>query len=148
MVSVYELGYQECAKAYVFRGTKYVGPQQVAGALGLGEQRAASAQQNSAGGAARFMQPVSECFDSLTDILTELQGKVTKAALENRIPEMKKVEILREIRYIEESMFQQFVSVAAFLKRQEKAGVVEKEKKKKGVGGGLEDVEGVCKVVV
>jgi protein transport protein SEC23 len=85
MVNVYELGYEACAKAYCFRGDKNpVTPAQIqtllSGASASGGQPAAAAkgggaqgQAQAARGAARFLMPVSECFDSFYTILEELQ---------------------------------------------------------------------------
>ena len=68
-VQIHELGYQECSKAYVFRGSKEVTAQQVQEMLGLA--RAATPQQTAAGQqqappSSRFMQTVAECDYALT----------------------------------------------------------------------------------
>ncbi|POV95408.1 hypothetical protein PSTT_16264 [Puccinia striiformis] len=78
MTQVHELGYAECPKSFVFRGTKDYSPKQIQDMLGLGGQamnRApnapmpAPAQQ----GTARFLLPVQQVEFSLTGILEQLQ---------------------------------------------------------------------------
>ncbi|KAI8322648.1 putative SEC23-component of COPII coat of ER-golgi vesicle [Martensiomyces pterosporus] len=80
MVQVHELGYQDCPKSYVFRGTKEYNAKQVQEMLGIGssirnqpgaQPQAQQAQQ--AYGADRFMQPVEQCEFTLTSILEQLQ---------------------------------------------------------------------------
>jgi protein transport protein SEC23 len=75
---VHELGYAECPKSFVFRGTKDYSPKQIQDMLGLGGQamnRApnapmpAPAQQ----GTTRFLLPVQQVEFSLTGILEQLQ---------------------------------------------------------------------------
>eukprot|EP00899_Mesostigma_viride_P022815 jgi/Mesvir1/3718/Mv14997-RA.3 len=87
-VHVHELGFSECAKAYVFRGQKELTKQQVQDALGLGARgaaaQAARAAQQAAGGGSghgapgkvghgRFLLPVSQCEFQLQGVLDELQ---------------------------------------------------------------------------
>eukprot|EP01137_Pigoraptor_chileana_P023714 Opistho-2@90474 len=87
-VQVHELGYSECAKSYVFRGTKEFTAQQIQDLLNLnpspqaGGQRPAqqqpgqppqAAQQPPPFAGARFLQPVQECDMALTGIIEELQ---------------------------------------------------------------------------
>ena len=81
MVQVHELGFTECPKSYVFKGTKDYEPQQVQELLGLsrgvvgaapvpgmaGSAAAAAAASN------RFLLPVSECSTVLESILEDLQ---------------------------------------------------------------------------
>jgi protein transport protein SEC23 len=76
--SVHELGYAECAKAFVFRGGKEYQPKQIQDMLGLsqGAVRAAPRQGQSSApqafGAARFLLPVSQCELQLTSILENI----------------------------------------------------------------------------
>ena len=71
-MNVYELGYETCAKAFTFKGDKAaVTPAQINQLLqqpGQGAQQASAANK-----AARFLLPVSDCFDSFYSILEELQ---------------------------------------------------------------------------
>lgn len=77
-VHVYELGFTECTKCYVFRGAKEYTSTQIVDQLGL---RAPQAQARAAGGAAapppapsrRFLMPLSECEFNVTTALEELQ---------------------------------------------------------------------------
>ncbi|WBW75223.1 COPII cargo receptor subunit Sec23a [Schizosaccharomyces osmophilus] len=82
MVDVYELGYTECSKSYVFRGSKDYSSKQVQEMLGLPVSSAAAAapialQQARAvsGGitASRFLLPIQQCEFQLTSILEQLQ---------------------------------------------------------------------------
>ncbi|KAG1685289.1 Protein transport protein Sec23A [Nymphon striatum] len=85
MVQVHELGSNGCSKSYVFRGTKDLTAKQVQDMLGLGkhaqaqqfpqQQRpgAPQPQQQPSLPTNRFLQPVSKCDMSLTDLLGELQ---------------------------------------------------------------------------
>jgi len=74
-VQVHELGFAECAKSYVFRGSKEHTPEAVCEQLGLprrGRAAPPGAQQPDAA-AARFLLPLSECEFALTSALEELQ---------------------------------------------------------------------------
>ena len=77
MINIYELGYEACAKAFTFRGDKNpVTPQQIASLLQQAGGAAGGAKGQGAAatrGAARFLLPVAECFDSFYTILEELQ---------------------------------------------------------------------------
>eukprot|EP00163_Fabomonas_tropica_P005041 TRINITY_DN1449_c0_g1_i1.p1 TRINITY_DN1449_c0_g1~~TRINITY_DN1449_c0_g1_i1.p1 ORF type:complete len:739 (-),score=224.20 TRINITY_DN1449_c0_g1_i1:330-2546(-) len=90
MVQVHELGFSECPKSYVFRGSRDYTAQAVQDMLGLrlgvgglqpGAQHPGAQQQGQQGqqgqapvtGAYRFLQPVSECEFTLTSVLEELQ---------------------------------------------------------------------------
>lgn len=81
MVQLYELGYSECPKSYVFRGTKDYTTQSIQELLGLvprGANKPAGQPTpmpaNSIGsGMARFIQPIQQCEFVLTSILEELQ---------------------------------------------------------------------------
>ena len=78
---VHELGYTECAKSYVFRGTKDYTTKQVQEMLGLtggaprpGVQPApAGRAPQQMGPAARFLLPVSQCEYQLQSVLEQLQ---------------------------------------------------------------------------
>ncbi|ORY03608.1 putative SEC23 [Basidiobolus meristosporus CBS 931.73] len=78
MAQVYELGYAECAKSFVFRGTKDYNAKQIQEMLGLSgvagkplPHQPGRPQNNL--GASRFLLPVSECEFTLTSILEQLQ---------------------------------------------------------------------------
>ncbi|KAF2280581.1 transport protein-like protein sec23 [Westerdykella ornata] len=82
MAQVHELGYTECAKSYVFRGSKDYTSKQVQEMLGLGTmgpRPGAVPQQPGrppvipAGAGARFLLPVSQCEFQLTNVLEQLQ---------------------------------------------------------------------------
>lgn len=65
------LGFLECPKAYVFKGSKAVAPQEVQQQLGLVSRD----PRGGAGGVAarRFLLPVAECEYAFNAILAELQ---------------------------------------------------------------------------
>lgn len=83
------LGTEGCSKSYVFRGTKDLTAKQIQEMLGIGRGGAApqpqmrpnqpgqqpqqQQQQQPQPAAARFLQPVSKCDMSLTDLIGELQ---------------------------------------------------------------------------
>ncbi|EEB07454.1 GTPase activating protein Sec23a [Schizosaccharomyces japonicus yFS275] len=79
-VSVYELGYTECAKSYVFRGTKEYTSKNIQEMLGLpasgvhasGPGVPPMAFQGSAA-ISRFLLPIQQCEFQLTNILEQLQ---------------------------------------------------------------------------
>ncbi|KAJ1966274.1 GTPase-activating protein S23 [Dipsacomyces acuminosporus] len=82
MVQVHELGYQDCPKSYVFRGTKEYNAKQVQEMLNIGssirnqpgaQPQPQHQQPQQAYGADRFMQPVEQCEFTLTSILEQLQ---------------------------------------------------------------------------
>jgi len=84
-VQVYELGFTECSKAYVFRGDKGPTPEQVQEQLGLKNpalQQPINPQANIQANmnpctsqvASRFLLPLSQCESTLTTIIEELQG--------------------------------------------------------------------------
>ncbi|MEW5313173.1 MAG: hypothetical protein WDW38_004762 [Sanguina aurantia] len=82
-VHAYELGFTDCSKCYVFRGSKEYSTQQIGEQLGL--NRVASGQQGRPGGGGaaaqggpvppvrKFLMPLSECEFTLTTALEELQ---------------------------------------------------------------------------
>lgn len=77
---VHELGYTECAKSYVFRGSKDYNAKQVQEMLGLSMSgaRPNMAQQPNRpppmmNSAARFLLPVQQCEFQLTTALEQLQ---------------------------------------------------------------------------
>jgi protein transport protein SEC23 len=84
-VQVYELGFTECSKSYVFKGSKEYTPAQVAQQLGIvGSVRSGPPGQPGAGGAAavaqaaaaqrrRFILPLGDCEFAITGVLDELQ---------------------------------------------------------------------------
>lgn len=80
MAQVHELGYNECPKSYVFRGTKEYTSKQIQEMLGLSAQNVRPQMQrpNQPGapqnlGASRFLLPVQQCEFTLTSILEQLQ---------------------------------------------------------------------------
>mmetsp|Transcript_54019 Transcript_54019/g.171416 ORF Transcript_54019/g.171416 Transcript_54019/m.171416 type:complete len:780 (-) Transcript_54019:125-2464(-) len=91
-VHVHELGFSECTKSYVFRGSKELSPEAVHQQLGLATrpavgapgQPAPQAPTAGAGGIGRFLLPLSECEFTLTAILEELQVDAFPAAAEKR----------------------------------------------------------------
>ena len=77
---VHELGYTECAKSYVFRGTKDYTSKQVQEMLGLtatgvrpNTQQPPGRPQQPMGPTARFLLPVQQCEFQLTNALEQLQ---------------------------------------------------------------------------
>ncbi|KAF2262305.1 protein transport protein SEC23 [Lojkania enalia] len=80
MAQVHELGYTECAKSYVFRGSKDYTSKQVQEMLGLGTmgprpnvQQQPGRPPVPTGAGARFLLPVSQCEFQLTNALEQLQ---------------------------------------------------------------------------
>ena len=79
---VHELGYSECPKSFVFRGTKEYQPKAINEMLGLAPTPRpggggpggppANAPPPASFGAARFLLPVGECEYGLTSILEQL----------------------------------------------------------------------------
>lgn len=80
-VHVHELGFAECPKMYIFRGTKEVGKQQLVDQLGLGLAPAGVQRTGGVQGVSgvpkdgvsqenisRFLLPVSECEFALTSV--------------------------------------------------------------------------------
>lgn len=82
---VHELGYTECAKSYVFRGSKEYTSKNVQEMLGLmtppgsrpnqplAQQPGRPAVQPPMGAAARFLLPLQQCEFQLTNALEQLQ---------------------------------------------------------------------------
>ncbi|KAJ4334496.1 GTPase-activating protein S23 [Didymella glomerata] len=81
MAQVHELGYTECAKSYVFRGSKDYSTKQVHDMLGLGQaaprpnmpQQPGRPQMPMGNVDTRFLLPVSQCEFQLTAALEQLQ---------------------------------------------------------------------------
>ncbi|KAG9199644.1 hypothetical protein B5807_03992 [Epicoccum nigrum] len=81
MAQVHELGYAECAKSYVFRGSKDYSTKQVHDMLGLGQaaprpnmpQQPGRPQMPMGNVDTRFLLPVSQCEFQLTNALEQLQ---------------------------------------------------------------------------
>ena len=79
MVQVHELGTDGCSKSYVFRGTKDLTAKQIQEMLGIGkvavqqpqqqQMRAPQQPQAPIPPASRFLQPISKCDMSLTDLI-------------------------------------------------------------------------------
>lgn len=77
---VHEIGYTECAKSYVFRGSKDYSAKQVQEMLGLMAAGLRPAMQPQAGRApppmgpaSRFLLPVQQCEFQFTNALEQLQ---------------------------------------------------------------------------
>ncbi|ORX60677.1 hypothetical protein DM01DRAFT_1332809 [Hesseltinella vesiculosa] len=79
MTQVHELGFAECAKSFVLRGTKEYTAKQIQDILGLSNNtvrpngQPAAMQPQLAGPASRFLMPVKDCEFVLTSILENLQ---------------------------------------------------------------------------
>ncbi|KAJ3056134.1 GTPase-activating protein S23 [Rhizophlyctis rosea] len=83
MAQVHELGYSDCPKSYVFRGSKEYTAKQIQDMLGLGvvpamrpgqpQPRPGQPAPPQTFGAARFLLPVQQCEFTLTSILEQLQ---------------------------------------------------------------------------
>ncbi|KZV67256.1 protein transporter SEC23 [Peniophora sp. CONT] len=74
MAHVHELGYESCAKSYVFRGGKDYAPKQIQDMLGLGAQPRAAPRPGAPAphAAARFLLPVQQVEFALTGIIEGL----------------------------------------------------------------------------
>eukprot|EP00898_Chlorokybus_atmophyticus_P002889 jgi/Chlat1/3600/Chrsp234S00259 len=88
-VHVHELGFTECSKSYIFRGSKDYTAQQIQDQLGLGQVGRGGLSRPAGGGAlhpganqlnasqpsgsGRFLQPLSECEFQLSAVLDEMQ---------------------------------------------------------------------------
>lgn len=80
MAQVHELGYTECAKSFVFRGSKDYGAKQVQEMLGLGTAAMRPGMQVQPGRqppapmgpTARFLLPKEQCEFQLTNVLEQL----------------------------------------------------------------------------
>jgi len=76
---VHEIGYTECAKSYVFRGSKEYSAKQVQEMLGLTQPAirpgmpVQPGRPMPMGPAARFLLPVQQCEFQLTKALEQLQ---------------------------------------------------------------------------
>jgi protein transport protein SEC23 len=80
MAQVHEIGFQDCPKSYVFKGSKEYSGKQIQEMLGLSSTgrspnpvRPGQAAAPLAAGFTRFLQPVAECEFNLTTILEQLQ---------------------------------------------------------------------------
>ncbi|GAA5943858.1 hypothetical protein JCM3775_000217 [Rhodotorula graminis] len=92
MTQVHELGYTECPKSFVFRGTKEYTTKSIMEMLGLAPPTRqggpgappANAPPPALSGAARFLLPVSQCEFSLTSVLEGLQRDPWPVASDRR----------------------------------------------------------------
>ncbi|KAK4046985.1 GTPase-activating protein S23 [Microbotryomycetes sp. JL201] len=92
MTQVHELGYTECPKSFVFRGTKEYTTKSITEMLGLapaarpggGVAPPANAPPPTIHGAARFLLPVSQCEFSLTNVIENLQKDPWPVASDKR----------------------------------------------------------------
>ncbi|KAJ9084039.1 GTPase-activating protein S23 [Entomophthora muscae] len=76
MAQVHELGYPDCPKSYVFRGTKEYNPQEIQemlGITGVVRPQPGAAPQPQQYGASKFLLPLNQCEFTLTAILENLQ---------------------------------------------------------------------------
>mmetsp|Transcript_23676 Transcript_23676/g.51683 ORF Transcript_23676/g.51683 Transcript_23676/m.51683 type:complete len:755 (-) Transcript_23676:203-2467(-) len=84
-VQVHELGFTECSRSFIFRGSREAGMQAITDQLGL---RAAQGQPRGAGAAPpaanRFLVPLAECEFQLSNVLEELQPDAFPTASEHR----------------------------------------------------------------
>jgi protein transport protein SEC23 len=72
---LHELSTEGLSKSYVFRGTKEFTPAQIQQLLGITPGQNPRPQPGQpVSGAARFLQPVTDCDMSLTDIIDEIQA--------------------------------------------------------------------------
>lgn len=86
---VHELGYAECPKSYVFRGSKEYAPKQIQDMLGLNPSNRPAPRPGqpipaASFGAARFLMPVQQCEFQLTSILEQLQRDAWNVANDKR----------------------------------------------------------------
>ncbi|KAI5478162.1 hypothetical protein MNV49_005426 [Pseudohyphozyma bogoriensis] len=92
MTQVHELGYTECPKSFVFRGTKEYAPKAIMEMLGLAPgprpggpgAPPANAPPPANHGSARFLLPISQCEYGLTTILEQLQKDPWPVASDKR----------------------------------------------------------------
>ncbi|KAJ1532972.1 GTPase-activating protein S23 [Nowakowskiella sp. JEL0078] len=75
MTQLHELGYSDCPKSYVFRGSKEYNAKQIHDMLGFAVKSGQPMRpgQPPASDVSRFLLPVSECEFTLTSILEQLQ---------------------------------------------------------------------------
>ena len=89
---VHELGYAECPKSFVFRGSKDYAPKAIQEMLGLtvaprpnaGGPQAPQGPPPTSFGASRFLLPISQCEYGLTGILESLQRDPWPVASDKR----------------------------------------------------------------
>jgi protein transport protein SEC23 len=83
-IQIHEIGYLECPKSYVFRGTKEYTAKQIQDMLGLlapslrpqypaGQPSQAQAQARPYGASTRFLLPLAQCEFQLTTTIEQLQ---------------------------------------------------------------------------
>jgi protein transport protein SEC23 len=72
-VQVHELGFTECMKSWVFRGTKDYTSQQVVEQLGMGRPSQRPGQPAGPAQTRKFIQPLNACEFQITQMLEELQ---------------------------------------------------------------------------
>lgn len=95
-VHVHELGFSECAKSYVFRGSKEYTPEQVAEQLGLANRAVQPTRLGGPPGSApvanggavptagRFVVPLTDCEFQISGVLDELQKDSFPPVAEHR----------------------------------------------------------------
>lgn len=86
---MHELGYLECPKSFVFRGTKEYSPKQIQDMLSLNPPTIRPGQGGPSAppplpGSARFLLPVAQCEYSLTGIIENLQRDPWPVATDKR----------------------------------------------------------------
>ncbi|KDE07582.1 protein transporter SEC23 [Microbotryum lychnidis-dioicae p1A1 Lamole] len=90
MAQVHELGYSECPKSFVFRGSKEYSTKQITEMLGLtaavrpGGPAPPNAPPPTVHGAARFLLPISQVEYGLTNVLENLQKDAWPVASDKR----------------------------------------------------------------
>lgn len=87
---MHELGYSECPKSFVFRGTKEYAPKAIQDMLGLtatprmGAPGGPMPPAQASFGAARFLLPIQQCEYGLTGVLEQLQRDPWPVASDRR----------------------------------------------------------------
>ncbi|KAJ3354425.1 GTPase-activating protein S23 [Entophlyctis luteolus] len=92
MTQVHELGYSDCPKSHVFRGSKEYPPKHIHEMLGLGGNQASQrppagsrpGQPMPPANAHRFLLPISQCEFTITTILENLQRDPWHVATDKR----------------------------------------------------------------
>lgn len=73
VVQVHELGFNECSKSYVFRGSKDYDIKTIQDSLGLSAANPARQQQQGPSHGNRFLLPLDQCEFNLTSAIEGLQ---------------------------------------------------------------------------
>ena len=144
MVQIHELGFSECPKAFVFRGSRDYTTQQIQDMLGILPMRGGAGmssmamQQPSMMGnlrqpaVGRFLLPVSECSFALEQVLDDLQKDPWPCAQEERVQRCTGVAVSIAIGLLEGSVPRQGARVMLFVAGPPTIGpgvIVERSKK-------------------